>query len=146
MLERDQLIRMISEPVSLEFELAACLAEAHTALHFARVIVHSMPVVGNLLNSLPHLAAAPAQVEWTLVACLKPDRDLIVVPGVRAERSEQLESFGTLTKLGIDATRKAHDRLDWTEAHPPGERSAKRANCSAAVPQGSDPVFYHCTT
>ena len=47
------------------------------------------------------------------------DRDLVVVPGVRADRSEPLERDGLVPKLGIDATRRAGDRPDWRRAAPP---------------------------
>jgi 4-hydroxy-3-polyprenylbenzoate decarboxylase len=66
------------------------------------------------------------QVEWAMATRMKPDRDLIVVPGVRADRSEPLESNGTVAKLAIDATRREGDRADWTKAQPP-ERAIHRA-------------------
>ena len=47
------------------------------------------------------------------------DRDLHVVPGMRADRAEPLEHGGVIAKLAIDATRKARDREDWTPAEPP---------------------------
>ena len=47
------------------------------------------------------------------------DRDLHVVPGMRADRAEPLERDGVIAKLAIDATRKARDREDWTPAEPP---------------------------
>jgi 2,5-furandicarboxylate decarboxylase 1 len=68
----------------------------------------------------------PTQVEWAIATRMKPDRDLIVVPGVRADRSEPLESGGTVAKLAIDATRRDGDRSDWTKAQPP-EGAIKRA-------------------
>jgi 4-hydroxy-3-polyprenylbenzoate decarboxylase len=50
---------------------------------------------------------------------MKADRDLVVVPGVRADRSEPLERDGLVAKLGIDATRREADRPDWIRAAPP---------------------------
>ena len=47
------------------------------------------------------------------------DRDLHVLPGMRADRAEPLEQRGTVAKLAIDATRQAADRSDWTLAEPP---------------------------
>ena len=41
------------------------------------------------------------------------DRDLHVLPGMRADRAEPLERDGTIAKLAIDATRSG-DREDWT--------------------------------
>ena len=47
------------------------------------------------------------------------DRDLQVLPGMRADRAEPLERGGAIAKLVIDATRTAGDRDDWTPARPP---------------------------
>jgi 2,5-furandicarboxylate decarboxylase 1 len=47
------------------------------------------------------------------------DRDLHVLPGMRADRAEPLERAGSIAKLAIDATRRAEDRADWTPAEPP---------------------------
>jgi 2,5-furandicarboxylate decarboxylase 1 len=59
------------------------------------------------------------QVEWAHATRAKPERDFVIVPGVRADRSEPLEQNGTVGKLGIDATRKQGDRADWELALPP---------------------------
>jgi 2,5-furandicarboxylate decarboxylase 1 len=59
------------------------------------------------------------QVEWANATRAKPDRDFVIVPAVRADRSEPLEQGGTIAKLGIDATRKKDDRSDWDLARPP---------------------------
>jgi 2,5-furandicarboxylate decarboxylase 1 len=48
------------------------------------------------------------------------------VPGVRTDRSEPLESGGTIAKLAIDATRRDSDRPDWKKAQPP-EQALRRA-------------------
>lgn len=66
------------------------------------------------------------QVEWACATRAKPDRDFVIVPGVRADRSEPLEQGGTIAKLGIDATRKPDDRPDWSLARPP-EQALERA-------------------
>ena len=58
-------------------------------------------------------------VEWACATRVKPDRDHVVIPAVRADRSEPLEQGGTITKLGIDATRSEGDRSDWALARPP---------------------------
>lgn len=67
-----------------------------------------------------------AQVEWAIATRVKPDRDFVIVPEVRADRSEPLEQGGTVTKLGIDATRRTGDRPDWTLARVP-EAAQQRA-------------------
>ncbi|MBV9458568.1 MAG: UbiD family decarboxylase, partial [Bradyrhizobium sp.] len=59
------------------------------------------------------------QVEWACATRSKPDRDHVLIPAVRADRSEPLEESGTITKLGIDATRRQADRPDWDLARPP---------------------------
>ena len=66
------------------------------------------------------------QVEWAIATRANPDRDFVIVPEVRADRSEPLEQAGVITKLGIDATRRAGDRADWTIARPP-EAALQRA-------------------
>jgi 4-hydroxy-3-polyprenylbenzoate decarboxylase len=67
----------------------------------------------------------PAAVEWAMATRMKPDRDLVVVHGVRADRSEPLEHGGTVAKLGIDATRRDGDRSDWRRAVPPQSTLAR---------------------
>jgi 4-hydroxy-3-polyprenylbenzoate decarboxylase len=47
------------------------------------------------------------------------DRDLHVLPAMRADRAEPLERGGVIAKLAIDATRTSGDRDDWTRAEPP---------------------------
>jgi 2,5-furandicarboxylate decarboxylase 1 len=66
------------------------------------------------------------QVAWATATRAKPDRDFVIVPGVRADRSEPLEQDGVVTKLGIDATRRPGDRADWRIARPP-EGALQRA-------------------
>lgn len=66
------------------------------------------------------------QVEWAVATRAKPDRDFVIVPGVRTDRSEPLEQNGTVAKLGIDATRRDGDRADWRLARP-SDAARKRA-------------------
>src|SRR5216684_3963568 len=67
----------ISQPVSLDYELAACLAEADggPALRFTTVLGHVMPVVGNLLNSRVRIAAglgtAPEALQDSIIAAIE---------------------------------------------------------------------------
>jgi 2,5-furandicarboxylate decarboxylase 1 len=60
-----------------------------------------------------------AGVAHALATRVHFDRDLHVLPGMRADRAEPLERDGTIAKLAIDATRTAGDRADWTRAEPP---------------------------
>jgi 4-hydroxy-3-polyprenylbenzoate decarboxylase len=62
----------------------------------------------------------PVQVEWAVATRMRAERDLLVMPGMKADRAEPLERTGTVAKLGIDATRKPGDR-DWTRAAPPAD-------------------------
>ena len=65
------------------------------------------------------------EVEWAQATRSKPERDFVIIPGVRADRSEPLERDGTIGKLGIDATRKEGDRPDWELARPPQSALAR---------------------
>ena len=73
------------------------------------------------------------EVEWALATRVIAERDTLIVPGVRADRSEPLESGGTVTKTGIDATRRGGDRPDWTPARPPHAASARGREIIAAA-------------
>jgi 4-hydroxy-3-polyprenylbenzoate decarboxylase len=64
----------------------------------------------------PYDAAA---VEHALATRFRADRDLVVVPLMRADRSDPLVTDGLIAKMGLDATRKAADRDDWRPAQPP---------------------------
>jgi 4-hydroxy-3-polyprenylbenzoate decarboxylase len=59
-----------------------------------------------------------AQVAHAVATRVQFDRDLHVLPGMRADRAEPLERSGTIAKLAIDATRSDGDRSDWTPAVP----------------------------
>jgi len=61
----------------------------------------------------------PVEVEWAIATRMRADEDLLVIPGVRTDRSEPLERGGVIAKIGFDATRKAGRRDDWTHAKPP---------------------------
>jgi 2,5-furandicarboxylate decarboxylase 1 len=65
------------------------------------------------------------QVEWATATRVKPDRDFVIIPAVRADRSEPLDQDGTITKLGIDATRRQGDRPDWALARSPAAALAR---------------------
>jgi 4-hydroxy-3-polyprenylbenzoate decarboxylase len=63
----------------------------------------------------------PITVELALAMRMRAERDLIIVPGAKTNRSDPLEDGGTIAKLGIDATRKPGDRDDWRAAAPPAD-------------------------
>jgi 2,5-furandicarboxylate decarboxylase 1 len=68
------------------------------------------------------------EVEWACATRARPDRDHVVIPSVRADRSEPLEQGGTITKFGIDATRREGDRGDWDRARPPAAALVRAEN------------------
>ena len=85
----------------------------------------------------------PVAVEHAVATRMRPERDLIVVPGVQADRAEPLEKDGVVGKLGIDATAFTPDRSDWTPARPPDavlarvrERIARQFGDSSATTSG----------
>ncbi len=65
------------------------------------------------------------RVEWAVATRMRPERDLTLVEAVRADRAEPLEQGGVIAKLGIDATKNAGDRPDWTPARPAEEVLAR---------------------
>jgi 2,5-furandicarboxylate decarboxylase 1 len=61
-----------------------------------------------------------AAVEWARVNRMRLERDILLVPGAGADRSEPMELDGMVTKIGLDATARAADRAEGTEkAEPP---------------------------
>ena len=80
----------------------------------------------------------PVAVEWAQATRMQPHRDLVIVPEVRADRSEPLERNGTITKLGIDATRKLADRPDWRLARPPAAALERARALLGGEAGGSD--------
>lgn len=50
----------------------------------------------------------PVEVEWAMATRMRADRDVVIIPGVKTDRSEPLEAGMTVAKMGIDAT-KPHD-------------------------------------
>ena len=83
----------------------------------------------------------PVAVEWALATRMQPQRDFVTIPDARADRAEPLEKDGTVTKLGIDATRRAGDRPDWRRARPPEaalERARDLLRAQAITPQSKE--------
>ena len=76
------------------------------------------------------------QVEWAIATRMRADEDLVVVPGVRTDRSDPLERGGVIAKLGLDATRKTANRDDWTKAEPPEAASARARDLLGGVRSG----------
>jgi 2,5-furandicarboxylate decarboxylase 1 len=79
----------------------------------------------------------PVQVEWAKATRLRAERDLVLVEGVAADRSEPMERDGMVTKIGFDATRNPGDRVEGFEvALPPAaELDAARTWLMANHPE-----------
>jgi 2,5-furandicarboxylate decarboxylase 1 len=75
-------------------------------------------------------------VDWARTNRMRLERDLILVPKARSVRSEPMESGGTVTKVGFDATAKPNDRTEGNErALPPADVSgAARSWLAARLP------------
>jgi 2,5-furandicarboxylate decarboxylase 1 len=68
-------------------------------------------------------------VDWARINRMRLERDLTLIPGASAVRSEPTEERGLVTKVGFDATAKAGDRIEGNDrAEPPAEvrESVKR--------------------
>src|SRR5262245_43291980 len=83
-LEDRRELRTIAAPISLDYEIAACLAETDRgpALRFDHVTGHTMPVAGHRLNDVSWLAeaigATPATLQSRIIAAIdKPLRPRI---------------------------------------------------------------------
>jgi 4-hydroxy-3-polyprenylbenzoate decarboxylase len=78
-----------------------------------------------------------AAVEVAKLTRLRAERDLLVVPGMSADRSEPQEDGGVVTKVGYDATCKIGDRKEgFDKAQPPAETLARmRSRLAATHPQ-----------
>ncbi|GAA0991682.1 UbiD family decarboxylase [Subtercola frigoramans] len=62
----------------------------------------------------------PIAVEWARIARCRIERDLVTIQDARTDRSEPLESGGTVTKIGFDALVNESDRVEGFErATPP---------------------------
>lgn len=61
-------------------------------------------------------------VEWARVFHARAERDILLVPAARTDRSDPLEQDLTITKLGVDATMKPAERKEgWDFARVPVE-------------------------
>ena len=70
-----------------------------------------------LVNLLKHIIVVeddidiedPRQVEWSIAARFRGDEDLLVLPGVKADRCDPLHEGLTVTKVGMVATTRPGD-------------------------------------
>ncbi len=61
------------------------------------------------------------EVEWSLATRFHGEEDLIVLPGVKADRCEPLERNLTVTKIGMIATTRPGDNEKFQRARVPNE-------------------------
>jgi len=67
----------------------------------------------------------PIAVEWARITRCRFDRDLVVIAGMRTDRSEPLEHDGVVTKIGFDALIHDGDRVEgFDAAEPPAHITA----------------------
>jgi 2,5-furandicarboxylate decarboxylase 1 len=78
----------------------------------------------------------PVQVDWARHSRVRLERDLLLVPGAGADRSEPMEAGGLVTKVGLDATATPGDRVEGFDlAVPPAAHvAAARAWLAANAP------------
>ena len=118
-------VRAVAVPESGAGRLAAVVALGpHAAGEAAAVALAALEAV-NLVKLVTVVDADvdpwdEAAVAHAVATRVHFDRDLQVVPGMRADRAEPLERGGTIAKLGIDATRTPGDRDDWTPGRAAG--------------------------
>ena len=77
-----------------------------------------------------------AAVQWAIATRMRADRDIVVVNGVRTDRSEPMKLGGTIAKYGFDATRRAEDREDWSRALPPASAYERVTRIVDAIRHG----------
>jgi 2,5-furandicarboxylate decarboxylase 1 len=117
-------VHAVAVPESGAGRLAAVVALERHAAGEARAVAHAALEAVNLVKLVTVVDSDvdpwdDGAVAHAVATRVHFDRDLHVLPGMRADRAEPLERGGVIAKLAIDATRKAGDRDDWTPAEPP---------------------------
>lgn len=136
-------VRRVAVPAGGCGRLAAVvtLGPEHGPTDARQVIAAALPMV-NLIKQVTVVDDDidpwdEAAVRWALATRLRAERDIVVVEGLRTDRSEPIKSGGTIAKLGFDATRRAQDREDWTRAEPPQTARERVAPLVAAIARGA---------
>lgn len=75
-------------------------------------------------------------VQWALATRMRAERDIVIVKGMRTDRSEPMKLGGTIAKYGFDATRRPGDRDDWTRALPPASAFERVEQIVASIRRG----------
>ena len=76
-------------------------------------------------------------VRTAVMTRMRAERDIVIVPGVRTDRSEPMKLGGVIANYGFNATRRAEDRPDWTPALPPEAAYAAVADVVARIRAGA---------
>ena len=76
------------------------------------------------------------EVQYAIATRLRAERDIVVVPGVRTDRSEPMKLGGTITNYGFVATKRTTDREDWTPARAPASAYESAAPIIEAIRAG----------
>lgn len=82
-------------------------------------------------------------VEWARVFHARTERDYLMIPDARTDRSDPLSRNLTIGKVGIDATAKPGDRAEgWSFARPPlvSRRRAEELLSRAGLPASTSPL------
>jgi 2,5-furandicarboxylate decarboxylase 1 len=116
-------VRAVAVPESGAGRLAAVIALEAPAAGEPRAVALAALEAVNLVKLVTVVDADvdpwdDAAVAHAVATRVRFERDLHVLPGMRADRAEPLEREGTIAKLAIDATRTPGDRRDWTPASP----------------------------
>ncbi|HEY0188369.1 MAG TPA: UbiD family decarboxylase [Cellulomonas sp.] len=86
----------------------------------------------------------PVSVEWARMTRVHPERDLLIAPGMRTDRSEPLQRENVVDKLGVDATKAPGDRAEgWELARLPsdGVAAARRTLAAAGIEPRVSPLL-----
>ena len=117
------------------------LAEGHHPGDPAKAIMAGLSAV----NLVKHVTVVDEDVDpWdefavrtAVMTRMRADRDIVLVPGVRTDRSEPMKLGGVMPNYGFNATRRAADRPDWTPALPPASAYAAVSDLVDRVRSGA---------
>lgn len=117
------------------------LAAGHHAGDPKKAILGALSAV----NLVKHVTVVDEDVDpWdefavrtAVMTRMRAERDIVIVPDMRTDRSEPMKLGGTITNYGFVATRRAEDRPDWTPALPPAAAYAATAALVARVQAGA---------
>ncbi|MCT4368893.1 UbiD family decarboxylase [Yangia mangrovi] len=117
------------------------LAEGHHLGDPKKAILGALSAV----NLVKHVTVVDEDVDpWdefavrtAVMTRMRAERDIVIVPGMRTDRSEPMKLGGTITNYGFVATRRADDRPDWTPALPPQAAYDATAGIVARIRAGA---------